>query len=79
MNSGASSAFASVAYRLATDPDFAADLRQAGGIERFVDEFPALTVAEREALNTVVRQQPTFQRADWNAASSPVDGDWWIP
>lgn len=78
MSFGTLSVFASVAYRLATNPDLAGRLRQADGIEQFVDEFPTLSVEEREALDTVARRQPTLQRAGWNAAASPVDGVWWI-
>ena len=78
MNSGATSVFASVAYLLATNPDLVEVLQQADGIEQLVDEFPILSLEEREALDAIVRQRPTHQRADWHATTSPVSGPWWI-
>lgn len=77
MSSETSSVFAALAYRLATNPDSVAHLRQADGLAMLTDKFPTLSVEEREAVHTVMRQRASLQRVNQNAAASPVDGDWW--
>lgn len=74
MSSGASSVFASVAYQLATNPDLAEDLRQAGRIDQLVEEFPALSIEEREALDTIVRQR--FTRQEGGLACYDISRKW---
>lgn len=77
---GASSVLASVAYRLATNPDFSAELQQEGGFEALTHAFPALSVEEYEALQALVthRHRLSLHGVPWKATSTSVEGRWWV-